>query len=114
MIDTPEALYSLSVVNDADALVKAIHRLATAIEQNTLAILDQRLAPLLPAQTSHTSPPPNVQPFAPLPAVRTVANTPACPTHGPDGVKVSTKAGVAFFCSRKFDNGKFCDFVVRK
>jgi hypothetical protein len=50
----PETLYPpLVPVNDGDAFVKAIHRLAQAIEQNTLALLDQRI----PAAVTITTPP---------------------------------------------------------
>lgn len=78
----PETMYPpLAPVNDTDALTKAIHRLAAAVEQQTFAILDQRI----PAAVTITTPPaapvltqlPPVQPTgAPSPVV-----VDGCPIH---------------------------------
>jgi hypothetical protein len=87
----PEFVYGLSPVNDADALTKAIHRLATAVEQQTLALLDQRL----PAPVQITTPP-----LATLPPVQgqaaPVVSVEGCPVHRqpwklvPAGISKST------------------------
>ncbi len=83
--------------NDADALVAAIHRLATAVEQNTLAILDS--APITAPRTAPT--------LAPLPAVSAVPPSSAafdgCPIHQtpwkivPAGVSKKTGNAYAAF-----------------
>lgn len=67
----PEYVYELGKVEPSDALTKAINRLATAIEQATLAKLD---APSVVAVT----------PLTKLPPVATqspVAPTAGCPVH---------------------------------
>lgn len=108
--DFPETAYPpvLSPVNDGDALTKAIHRLAAAVEQNTLAILDQRL----PVSTAAPS---VVPPLATLPAVQTVASTPACPKHGLDRVKPSSKFA-GFYCTAKDETGPrgYCAWQARQ
>lgn len=111
----PETMYPpLVPLTDGDRLTTAIERLATAIEQLALAQIDAR-QPAAPAQVGQTSPnvgypiqpaTPNVQPLAPLPSVN--PQRPACPRHGVDKVKPSTKKGVAFYCSAKDPNGQWC------
>lgn len=82
--------------NDADALVAALHRLATAIEQQTFAILDTKVAPT-------TAPV-----LAPLPPVTTSvpptsASFDGCPIHQtpwkvvPAGVSKKTGNAYAAF-----------------
>ena len=109
MIETPEALYAIT---ETDAQTKALNRLATAIEQLTLTIIDKGLPANLVATTT-------VTPLAPLPPVRT--NVPrqdpvntriACPTHGPDKVKVSSKKGTNFYCTGKMNDGSWCPWRV--
>lgn len=80
--DFPETMYPpLAPMNDSDALTTALHRLAAAIEQNTFAILDQRI----PAAVTITTPPaapvlaslPPVQSQQPNPTVQ----VDGCPIH---------------------------------
>jgi hypothetical protein len=86
----PEHLYALSPVDDRDALTKAIHRLAQAVEQNTLALFDQRIpvttppaapvfAPLPPVQTQVAPPPPAVVQPATIPVPPMPSGV--CPVH---------------------------------
>lgn len=77
-----------TVVTDADRLIRAVNRLAQALEQNTLAILH-------PAQGAPVGRPA----LAPLPPVQTVGQKPACPFHGPDKVRSSTNGNGGFYCS---------------
>jgi hypothetical protein len=107
--ETPERVYPpLIPLTDQDALVAAMHRLATAVEQLVLEMHDSRLTPpvgnvpALGQQTMATPPP-----FQPLPAMN--QQRPACPRHGLDKVKPSTK-GPGFYCTAKENNGKFCDW----
>ena len=66
----------------------ALNRIATALE---------RLSGFQPAQNA---PQPARPALAPLPAVQTVANRPACPLHGVDKV-ASSKQGPGFYCQAK-------------
>lgn len=105
-MDAPEFVYGLSPVNDADALTKAIHRLATAIEQNTLAVLDQRI----PAAVTITTPP-QAPVLASLPPVRSQAPTPAvvvdeCPVHHQTWKTVP--AGVSSKTGQPYDAFRAC------
>lgn len=63
-VDMPETLYDLGTPEVQDPLVRAITRLAQAVEQMALARLDA----------------PKAQPFAPLPRP-ILAPATVCPTH---------------------------------
>ena len=66
--EVPEYVYGIGTPETQDPLVRAINRLAQAVEQSTLARLD---SPAKPA-------------FAPLPSVKTqpiLAPATVCPTH---------------------------------
>jgi len=73
----PEFVYGLAPVNDVDANTKAINRLAQAVEQLTLTIMDKGL----PANLQAVQPPA----LAALPPVQTVTSNGAsagvCPVH---------------------------------
>lgn len=89
----PQDLASLDeaesvVVSDTDRLIRAVNRLAQAVEQNTLAIIH-------PAPQATVSRPALTQ----LPPVQLVADKPACPFHGPDKVRTSTNGKGGFYCS---------------
>lgn len=82
-----------TVVSDTDRLVRAVNRLAQAVEQNTLAILH-------PASQGAVARPA----LAPLPPVQNVGQKPQCPFHGIDKVAPSTKGG--FYCQAKAAPGQ--------
>lgn len=109
MIDPypPELLADdLTPLAEPDPMVRAINRLAQAVEQNTLALLDRSQ----PVQNA-----PQARPnLAPLPAVTTVAQKPPCPKHGIDKVQVSSKFA-GFFCTAKDDQGPrgYCAWQFR-
>lgn len=107
MPEVPEHLYGLATLTADDTLAKAINRLAQAIEQNTLAMLDQRVGTQAPVVVP-------AQPLAALPPVQTVANKPSCPKHGPDKVSPSTKF-TGFFCTAKDEAGPrgYCSWQAR-
>lgn len=91
--------------SSGDALVRAMTRLAVAIENATSAFTSQRqAAPAVPERP----------PLAPLPPVQTVATTPPCPNHGLDKVKPSTKFA-GFYCTAKDPNGPrgYCPWQFR-
>jgi hypothetical protein len=100
----------LTPTTEPDPLVRAINRLAQAIEQQVLATLDrpvaQQNAPQAPAQARPA--------LAPLPAVTVVAQKPPCPAHGIEKVQSSTKFP-GFFCTAKDPNGPrgYCAWNVR-
>jgi hypothetical protein len=77
ILGEPEHLYGVSPVSDADAMVKAIHRLATAVEQNTLAILDQRVPPAVQITTQQ----PVLSQLPPVQVTQTAQNGDGCPIH---------------------------------
>lgn len=89
-----------------DQLVRAMNRLAAAIENATTAFSSQRAAA--------PSVPPTRPTLAPLPPVQTVATTPPCPNHGLDKVKPSTKFA-GFYCTAKDPNGPrgYCSWQHR-
>ena len=76
-----------TVVSDNDRLIRAVNRLAQAVEQNTPAILHPARQPAPVGRPA----------LAPLPAVQVVADKPACVWHGPDKVRTSAKGG--FYCT---------------
>jgi hypothetical protein len=97
----------LTPLAEPDPLVRAINRLAQAIEQQVLATLDNRPQPVQVA-------PQRPQALAPLPAVTVVAAKPPCPVHGIDKVSPSSKFP-GFYCTAK-DASKprgFCDWTLR-
>ena len=73
----PEHLYGLSPVNDQDANTKALNRLAQALEQLTLTIMDKSLPANLQAVTA--------APLTALPPVQPLTVNPQsagnCPVH---------------------------------
>jgi hypothetical protein len=87
MIDPypPELMETdLTPTTEPDPLVRAINRLAQAIEQQVLATLDR------PAQNA-PQPAQQARPaLAPQPAVTVVAQKPPCPAHGIEKVQSST------------------------
>lgn len=95
----------------------ALNRIATALEQIALALIDQR-APSVMLQGGSggfVAPTSNVAPLAALPAVQTVQNTPQCPKHGPDRVKPSSKFA-GFYCTAKDETGPrgYCSWQARQ
>jgi hypothetical protein len=86
-------------VTEADRLIRAVNRLAQALEQNTLAILDH------PQPAAHA-------PLTALPPVQTPASNSVCPIHGtpwklvPAGI--SKKTGNAYEAFRACST-KGCD-----
>lgn len=100
-----EAGPPLTPLNDADALTHALNRLATAVEHLTLTILDQK-APAAVQQAPAA--------LQALPAVQTVQTTPACPKHGLDRVKPSSKFA-GFYCTAKDETGPrgYCGWQAR-
>jgi len=90
----------LSVTTDT-ALVAAINRLATAIEQDTLA----RLHPV-GSQPAQNAPQRAPTALAPLPPVQVVADKPACPYHGIEKVAPSTNGRGGFYCQSKAAPGQ--------
>jgi hypothetical protein len=104
--EAPEFVYGLAPTNDSDALTKAIHRLATAIEQNTLAVMDQRIQPAVTITT-----PPAAPVLASLPPVRSEAPTTAvvvdgCPVHHQPWKTVP--AGVSSKTGQPYDAFRAC------
>ena len=100
----PEDITSdLVPLGEPDPLVRAVNRLAAALEQNTLAILDQRPKVQAPVQfgqqLAQTA-------LAPLPPVQVVQNRPSCPFHGPDKVASSTNGKGGFYCQAKAQPGQ--------
>lgn len=95
-IDAPINVNQEAVLNRA---ITAMNRLAQAIEQNTLAILDRPQSDPTPAY----NPPPAL---AALPPVQTVANTPACPYHGTAKVRPSTNGKGGFYCASTASPGQ--------
>jgi hypothetical protein len=92
----------------ADPLIRAINRLAQAIEQDTLA----RLHPVASQPVQNV--PQGLPAFTPLPPVQTVAQKPPCPVHGIEKVAPSTKFP-GFYCTAK-DASKprgFCDWTLK-
>jgi hypothetical protein len=76
----PEFVYGLAPVNDQDAQTKATHRLAAAIEQLTLAILDKSLPAPLQAVTAPVLA--SLPPVSPTPVQNPGAQIVAqCPVH---------------------------------
>ena len=73
----------LTPTAEPDPLVRAINRLAQAIEQQVLATLDNRPQPLQNAPQAPTG-------LAPLPPVQIVAAKPSCPYHGPDKASIAS------------------------
>jgi hypothetical protein len=86
----------------ADPLVRAINRLAQAVEQNTLAILDRPQ----PVQNAPQAPPVQRPALAPLPAVQVVSERPACTWHGSEKVAPSTNGKGGFYCQAKAQPGQ--------
>lgn len=86
--EAPEHLYGLSPVSDLDANTKALQRLATAVEQLTLTLLDKGIPPQLAATTAPTFRE-NIQAvagpiagLAPLPAISVnPVGAGTCPVH---------------------------------
>lgn len=97
----------LTPLAEPDPLVRAVNRLATAVEQLVLNQLDNRPQAVQVA-------PQRPQVLQPLPAVTTVAAKPPCPFHGIDKVQSSTKFA-GFYCTAK-DASKprgYCDWQFR-
>lgn len=94
MIDPypPELLDTELGVVEPDPLVRAINRLAQAVEQNTLALLDNRPQPFQNATQQRPA-------LTRLPAVQTVASTPPCTYHGTEKVRPSTNGKGGFYCA---------------
>lgn len=91
----------LGVTSDT-ALVAAVNRLAQAVEQNTLALLDNAVAASSRAhQPAQNAPQTAPAAFAPLPPVQVVAGKPACPYHGIEKVAPSTNGRGGFYCQAK-------------
>lgn len=109
MIDPypPQLLETDLAPTEPDPLVRAINRLAQAIEQQVLAQLDNR-------PQSAPQAPQRPQALAPLPAVTTVAAKPPCPKHGLDKVQPSNKFP-GFFCTAKDEQGPrgYCAWQFR-
>lgn len=88
----------LTPLAEPDPLVRAVNRLAQAVEQNTLALLDRAQPAVVAPQTQRPA-------LAPLPAVTIVAQKPPCPHHGIDKVQESRQFA-GFFCSAKASPGQ--------
>jgi hypothetical protein len=88
-----------------DPQVVALNRIATALEQLTLAVLDRPQVPQ--AATARPA-------LAPLPPVQVVADKPSCTKHGPDKVAPSNKFA-GFYCTAKDPQGPrgFCGWQFR-
>jgi hypothetical protein len=103
----PETLYDASPVpmSDTEALTKAIHRLATAVEHQTLAILDQRI----PAAVTITTPP-AAPVLASLPPVQGNVVAPVaidgCPIHRQPWKVVP--AGISKSSGKPYDAFRAC------
>ena len=89
----------LTPTAEPDPLVRAINRLAQAIEQQVLASLDNRPQPAQNAPQAPTG-------LAPLPPVQIIAAKPSCPYHGPDKVAASTNGQGGFYCQSKASPGQ--------
>lgn len=103
MIDAPpEHTYPplLTPMSDADALTTAIHRLATALEQHTLAILDARLPE--PVRAPQLAPLPPVAAATPQPT----AAFDGCPIHHVPWKVVP--AGVSKKTGRPYETFRAC------
>lgn len=98
---TPAQSLGASIAGE-DALTRAVNRLAQAVEQNTLALLDNAVAASSRAHQPVQNAP---QGLAPLPPVQVVANKPACPLHGVDKVAPS-RNGPGFYCQSKAAPGQ--------
>ena len=110
LIDT-----DLTPAIEPDPTVRALNRLAQAIEQLTLATLDARQpvqnAPQRPVnmrQDAYAGLPEQQAPrpaLATLPPVTVVAQKPPCPAHGLDKV-LESKQFAGFYCAAKAAPGQ--------
>lgn len=103
-LEFPETLYPppLAPINDGDALTRALHRLASAIEGHTAALLDQRIPPAVTITT-----PPAAPVLATLPPVQSntapTVSAEGCPIHHqpwkvvPAGISKKTGAEYSAF-----------------
>lgn len=91
----------LGVTSD-NALVAAVNRLAQAVEQNTLALLDNAVAASSRAHQPVQNAPQGLAPLPPVVApVQVVAGRPPCPYHGIERVAPSTNGKGGFYCQAK-------------
>lgn len=77
-----------------DGNLAALNRIATALEQIALNLMDKPVSYQPPRA-----------PLAALPPVQVVGDKPACPHHGLDKVRTSDK-GPGFYCSAKAQPGQ--------
>lgn len=105
--DFPETLYDTTPVpmSDADALTKALHRLAAAIEHNTVVLMDQRVPPAVTITT-----PPAAPVLASLPPVNggsaPAVQVDGCPIHHQPWKIVP--AGVSAKTGKPYDAFRAC------
>lgn len=92
--DTSLGFAPASVDGQPSLEVKALNRIATALEQIALNLMDKPVSYQPPRA-----------PLAALPPVQVVGDKPACPHHGLDKVRTSDK-GPGFYCSAKAQPGQ--------